>query len=37
MCSTQEIKINQLKSEYNSIKDERKNEIELNQHDVIKI
>ena len=37
MCSTQEIKINQLKSEYNAIKNERKNEIELNQHDVMKI
>lgn len=34
MCSQQEIKINQLKTEYNSIKEERNNEIEMYKHDV---
>lgn len=34
MSSQQEAKINQLKSEYASIKQERNNEIEMYQHDV---
>lgn len=35
MCSQQELQINQLKSEYNSIKSGRQNEIESHQKEVL--
>ena len=37
MSAQQEVHINQLKSEYASIKQERNNEIEMYQHDVMRL